>query len=113
MSQHMSRPKTARAEAPRRSAQKEASPHSSRLLSVNQDANQAGLPASTSVRPNVRTASSIELMTTREAAAYAKVSEQTVRRWVKADKLKIYHAGRQIRIDVCDLFTLLSAKDRG
>jgi len=52
-------------------------------------------------------------MTTREAAAYARVSEQTVRRWIKADKLKIYHAGRQIRIDVCDLFTLLSAKDRG
>lgn len=39
-------------------------------------------------------------------ADYAGVSTQSVRRWIKAGHLKIYRAGRQIRIDESDLSTI-------
>jgi excisionase family DNA binding protein len=51
---------------------------------------------------------SLQLLTIREAAEYARVSTQTVRRWIQADELKIYRAGRQIRIDLTDLVQFLS-----
>lgn len=42
---------------------------------------------------------SLKLMSVQGAAQYAHVSTQTVRRAIKAGHLKIYRAGRQIRID--------------
>ena len=53
----------------------------------------------------------LKLLTIKEAAAFAKVSTQTVRRWIKAGLLKIYRAGRQIRIDESDLVNYLSLQD--
>ena len=52
----------------------------------------------------------LKLLTLREAAEYAKVSIQTVRRWIKAGHIKIYRAGRQIRIDESDLIRFLSVQ---
>lgn len=56
----------------------------------------------------LETTAPAELLSVQEAADYAKVSTQTVRRWIKSRKLKIYRAGRQIRIDKSDLVDLLS-----
>jgi excisionase family DNA binding protein len=53
----------------------------------------------------------LRLLSVREAASYAKVSTQTVRRWIKAGYLKIYRAGRQIRIDDSDLLGYLCRLD--
>ena len=50
---------------------------------------------------------SLTLLTVKDAAAYARVSEQTIRRWITAG-LKIYRAGRQIRIDEQDLVGFIS-----
>jgi excisionase family DNA binding protein len=52
----------------------------------------------------------LKLLSVREAANYAKVSRQTVRRWIKAGYLKIYRAGRQIRIDEADLLAYLTGQ---
>jgi excisionase family DNA binding protein len=52
-----------------------------------------------------------ELLTVKEAAACAKVSTQTVRRWIKRGDLKIYRAGHQIRIDVFDLYAYISPQE--
>ena len=49
----------------------------------------------------------LKLLSVLEAADYAKVSPQTVRRWIKAGDLKVYRAGRQIRIDEADLLAYL------
>jgi excisionase family DNA binding protein len=51
----------------------------------------------------------LRLLSVREAASYAKVSTQTVRRWIKAGHLKVYRAGRQLRIDEADLISFLSS----
>ena len=53
-------------------------------------------------------AASLTLLSVKGAADYARVSTQTVRRWVKGGNLKVYHAGRQIRIDESDLVDFLS-----
>ena len=50
---------------------------------------------------------SLTLLTVKDAAVYARVSEQTIRRWITAG-LKIYRAGRQIRIDEQDLVSFIS-----
>ena len=52
----------------------------------------------------------LKLMSVEDVADYAKVSTQTVRRWIKAGYLKIYRAGRQIRIDEADLLAYLSGQ---
>jgi excisionase family DNA binding protein len=52
----------------------------------------------------------LRLLSVREAADYAKVSTQTARRWIKAGYLKVYRAGRQIRIDESDLVHFLSSQ---
>jgi excisionase family DNA binding protein len=52
----------------------------------------------------------LKLLSVSEAANYAKVSTQTVRRWIKAGHLKIYRAGRQIRIDEADLLAYLTGQ---
>jgi excisionase family DNA binding protein len=54
---------------------------------------------------------SLNLMSVQGAAQYAHVSTQTVRRAIKAGQLKIYRAGRQIRIDESDLVNYLSLQE--
>jgi excisionase family DNA binding protein len=50
----------------------------------------------------------LELLSVKEAAHYTKVSTQTLRRAMKAGRLKFYRAGKQIRIDEDDLIRYLS-----
>ena len=54
----------------------------------------------------------LTLLTVLEAADYASVSTQTVRRWIRAGDLRILRAGRQIRIDESDLVAYLHRHDR-
>ncbi len=49
----------------------------------------------------------LTLLTVQEAANYASVSKQTVRRWIRAGDLRVLRAGRQIRIDESDLLAYL------
>ena len=49
------------------------------------------------------------LLSVKDAAEYYHVSEQTVRRLIKAGKLKTYRVGRQIRIDLSDLVNCMSS----
>ena len=49
------------------------------------------------------------LVSIRDAADYYQVSQQTVRRMIKAGKLKVYRVGRQIRIDQDDLVNSMSS----
>jgi excisionase family DNA binding protein len=51
---------------------------------------------------------SLKLLSVRESAGYARISQQTIRRAIKAGRLKIYRAGKQIRIDEADLVQYLS-----
>jgi excisionase family DNA binding protein len=51
---------------------------------------------------------SLRVLTIQEAAAYGKVSAQTIRRLIKAGMLKTYQLGKQIRIDEADLIALMS-----
>lgn len=48
-----------------------------------------------------------ELLSTAEAAAHAKVTPETIRRWVAAGKLPEHRAGREVRIARADLERLL------
>ena len=57
-----------------------------------------------------RTPTPRRFLTVKEAAAYAKVSEQTIRRAIKDGRLKYYKFGRQIRIDEADLLDFMSGK---
>jgi excisionase family DNA binding protein len=50
----------------------------------------------------------IVLMSVESAAAFALVSQITVRRWIKAKLIRRYKAGHQIRIDQADLVEFLS-----
>jgi excisionase family DNA binding protein len=49
----------------------------------------------------------LTLLTVQEAADYASVSKQTVRRWIRAGDLRVLRAGCQIRIDESDLLVYL------
>jgi excisionase family DNA binding protein len=49
------------------------------------------------------------LLSVRDAADYWNVSPQTIRRLIKAGKLKTYCVGRQIRIDLTDLVSCMSS----
>jgi excisionase family DNA binding protein len=53
----------------------------------------------------------LTLLTVQDAANYASVSKQTVRRWIRAGDLRILRAGRQIRIDESDLLAYLQRLD--
>ena len=46
---------------------------------------------------------SLELLSIKQAAAFAGVAPVTIRRWVKQRALLAYRAGIQIRIDKADL----------
>ena len=54
---------------------------------------------------------SLKLLSVQGTADYAGVSTQTVRRWIKSGDLKIYRAGRQIRIDESDLVNFLGPQE--
>jgi excisionase family DNA binding protein len=58
--------------------------------------------------PKVPPPRPLELLSVKEAAHYTKVSTQTLRRAMKAGRLKFYRAGKQIRIDEDDLIQYLS-----
>jgi excisionase family DNA binding protein len=49
------------------------------------------------------------LLSVKATAEYYHVSQQTVRRLIKAGKLKTYRVGRQIRIDMVDLVNCMSS----
>ena len=59
------------------------------------------------VRPMASPPSS--LLSVRDAADYYHVSQQTVRRLIKAGKLKTYRVGRQLRIDMDELVNCMSS----
>jgi excisionase family DNA binding protein len=59
--------------------------------------------------PKVPPPRPLKLLTVPEAALYTKVSTQTLRRAMKAGRLKFFRAGRQIRIDESDLVDYLSS----
>ena len=48
-----------------------------------------------------------DLMTIRDIMAFAKVSDATVRRWIRAKLLPSYKAGGQVRIDKSELIKFL------
>jgi excisionase family DNA binding protein len=60
--------------------------------------------------PAVKQQASLRLLSIHDAAQYSGVSRTTVRRWIKAGELKIYRAGRQIRINEQDLVEFLSGE---
>jgi excisionase family DNA binding protein len=48
-----------------------------------------------------------ELLSTAEAARYAKVTPRSIRRWLDQGKLRALHAGRELRIRRADLDQLM------
>ncbi len=48
-----------------------------------------------------------ELLSTGEAARYAKVTPRSIRRWLDQGKLRALHAGRELRIRRADLDALM------
>lgn len=48
-----------------------------------------------------------ELLSTGEAAQYAKVTPRSIRRWLDQGKLRALHAGRELRIRRADLDQLM------
>jgi excisionase family DNA binding protein len=53
-----------------------------------------------------------ELLSTAEAAQYAKVSPRSIRRWLDQGKLRALYAGRELRIRRTDLDKLMGAGRR-
>jgi excisionase family DNA binding protein len=53
----------------------------------------------------------LKLLSVKDAAAYAKVSTQTMRRLIKAGDLRTYRVGRQIRIDESDLIANITPQE--
>jgi excisionase family DNA binding protein len=53
-----------------------------------------------------------ELLSTAEAARYAKISPRSIRRWLGQGKLRALHAGRELRIRRADLDQLMRGGGR-
>jgi excisionase family DNA binding protein len=53
-----------------------------------------------------------ELLSTAEAALYAKVTPRSIRRWLDEGKLRALHAGRELRIRRADLDELMRSGRR-
>ncbi|MFT4129722.1 helix-turn-helix domain-containing protein [Labrys sp. (in: a-proteobacteria)] len=47
------------------------------------------------------------LLTLRQVMAFASVSDATVRRWIRHGHLRVYRAGRQVRVDKADLVSFM------
>jgi excisionase family DNA binding protein len=67
--------------------------------------------AGTPTQVVARTTKPLKLLSVKDAAAYARVSTQTVRRLIKAGNLKTYRVGRQIRIDESDLIANITPQE--
>jgi excisionase family DNA binding protein len=67
--------------------------------------------AGTPTQVVARTTGPLKLLSVKDAAAYGKVSTQTMRRLIKAGDLKAYRVGRQIRIDESDLIANITPKE--
>ncbi len=50
----------------------------------------------------------VELMTVRQAAGFAQVSESSIRRWIREEELPAYRSRGLIRIDKSELFKFMS-----
>lgn len=44
-----------------------------------------------------------DLLSIKQAAAFVSVSQISIRRWIKAKRLRCYRVGRQLRINKADL----------
>lgn len=65
-------------------------------------------PASATAPQNAQSSPSPEqLLTVKEAMAFAKASDATIRRWIRSKQLRAYKAGGQVRIDKADLVKFL------
>ena len=64
-------------------------------------------PASTASNDVQKGMPLLELMTIRDAMAFAKVSDATVRRWIRLKELPAHKAGGQVRIDKSELIKFL------
>lgn len=53
-----------------------------------------------------------EYLSTRDAATLAKVSQGTVRRWVREERLAPFGAGRELRVSRAQLEAMMSAPRR-
>jgi excisionase family DNA binding protein len=62
----------------------------------------------TAEHPCAEALTSRRFLTVKEAAAYVKVSELTIRRAIREGRLKAYKIGRQIRIDEADLIDFMN-----
>ena len=58
-------------------------------------------------RPGPQSPAPEELLTIRDAMAFAKVSDATIRRWIRRKELPAHKAGGQVRIDKADLVKFL------
>jgi len=65
----------------------------------------------TPAQPEAGTTGALKLLSVKDAAEYYNVSTQTVRRLIKAGKLKTYRVGRQIRIDERDLIAHITPEE--
>jgi len=65
----------------------------------------ASMPAQIMVMP-------VELMTVRQAATFAQVSQPTVRRWIREEGLRAYRSKERgrVRIDKADLVKFLKGE---
>lgn len=61
------------------------------------------------VRPDIEPDD--DLLSTAQAAAFAKVHEKTIRRWVADGRLQAQHAGRLLRFRRADLEAALAGND--
>ena len=52
------------------------------------------------------------LLTVREAAALAKVSDPTIRRWIRTGQLKAHNSDRRVRINRTDLMNFLCPENQ-
>ena len=64
-------------------------------------------PRANVAAPASQQANPIELLTIKQAITVAKVSDATLRRWIRSGTLPALKIGKQIRIDRAELFKLL------
>lgn len=68
------------------------------------------LPKSTTPTPVITMP--VELLTVRQAAIFAQVSQATIRRWIREEGLRAYRSGERgrVRIDKADLIKFLKGE---
>lgn len=69
---------------------------------------RAPKPSTVAARHSIQSSASPEqLLTIKEAMAFAKVSDATIRRWIRSKQLQAYRVGGRVRIDKADLIKFL------